>query len=138
MRNAATPEAAALEGRRAQRGSPDLVRQDWDVAKSEVMWDALNAKFRQNDGPRRLLLATAEMGMPYGETALVSVLPSGNDERIITDKRHLEMLSGGRGRACTATRTSQTPSVASVPRVSELPKRHSAKESVHHLGTSSG
>jgi predicted NAD-dependent protein-ADP-ribosyltransferase YbiA (DUF1768 family) len=74
VRNAPTPEAAALEGRRAQRGSPDLVRQDWDVAKSEVMWDALNAKFRQNDGPRRLLLATAEMGMPYGETSLVSVV----------------------------------------------------------------
>jgi hypothetical protein len=73
VRNAPTPEAAALEGRRAQRGSPELVRQDWDVAKSEVMWDALNAKFRQNGGPRRLLLATAEMGMPYGETSLVSV-----------------------------------------------------------------
>ena len=39
------------------------------------MWEALNAKFRQNAGPKALLLATAEMGQPYGSTALAESAP---------------------------------------------------------------
>ena len=35
------------------------VRPDWDAAKLGVMRVALAAKFRQHEGPRAMLLATA-------------------------------------------------------------------------------
>lgn len=35
------------------------VRPDWDAAKLGVMSAALSAKFRQHEGPRAMLLATA-------------------------------------------------------------------------------
>eukprot|EP00854_Cymbomonas_tetramitiformis_P008027 gene8027-9538_t len=62
VRTAATPEEAAWRGRRAMNKSPQFVNPAWAEQKFEVMYRALEAKFRQHPGPRRLLLETSRMG----------------------------------------------------------------------------
>lgn len=57
--HADSPEKAARIGRTAQRERPNLVRPDWDTTKSNVMLEALRAKFNTHTGPRELLLSTA-------------------------------------------------------------------------------
>ncbi|GBF98837.1 riboflavin biosynthesis chloroplastic [Raphidocelis subcapitata] len=59
IKAAPSPEEAARIGRRAERGSPELVRPDWPQSKRAAMTCALRAKYTQHAGPRRMLLSTA-------------------------------------------------------------------------------
>lgn len=66
---APSPEAAALLGRRTDRGRPELLREDWGRSKIAAMHAALRAKFAAHEGPRKLLLSTAQNGATIVETA---------------------------------------------------------------------
>ena len=66
---AESPEAAAKLGRRHERTRPDLLREDWGESKVAVMHAALRAKFAAHDGPRKMLLETAQSGALIEETA---------------------------------------------------------------------
>mmetsp|Transcript_2218 Transcript_2218/g.7942 ORF Transcript_2218/g.7942 Transcript_2218/m.7942 type:complete len:720 (+) Transcript_2218:195-2354(+) len=59
IRCAASPEEAAKLGRTAEKMSPELVVPEWTTKKLEVMRMAVQAKFSQHSGPRKLLLSTA-------------------------------------------------------------------------------
>lgn len=66
---APSPEAAAALGRRTDRGRPELLREDWGRSKIAAMHAALRAKFAAHEGPRKLLVSTAQNGATIVETA---------------------------------------------------------------------
>eukprot|EP00850_Spirogloea_muscicola_P000564 SM000002S05644 [mRNA] locus=s2:1316738:1320337:- [translate_table: standard] len=58
IHGASSPEEAARIGRALERSHRHLVRPDWEQAKLEVMYAALQCKFRMHLGLHYLLLAT--------------------------------------------------------------------------------
>ena len=64
---ARSPEEAARIGRRAERERPELMVADWQSRKVEAMKQALLAKYTTHEGPRRMLMASAECAV--GECA---------------------------------------------------------------------
>src|SRR5205085_1950407 len=56
IRKAKNPSEAALMGR--DRDRP--LRPDWEQVKDDIMRDAVRAKFKQNDGIRKILLDTGD------------------------------------------------------------------------------
>lgn len=75
--SAPSPEEAARLGRRAERERPELIRPDWSDVKGCVMLEALRAKFRAHEGPRKMLLSTA--GGKWGEFGAELVENSPHD-----------------------------------------------------------
>ncbi|XP_039118669.1 riboflavin biosynthesis protein PYRR, chloroplastic isoform X6 [Dioscorea cayenensis subsp. rotundata] len=56
---AKSPEEAARLGRKLQRQHPEMVREDWDTVKIDVMYSALKCKFSTYSNLKSLLCSTA-------------------------------------------------------------------------------
>lgn len=56
---AKSPEEAARLGRKLQRQHPEMVREDWDSVKIDVMYSALKCKFSTYPNLKSLLCSTA-------------------------------------------------------------------------------
>ncbi|GAQ81151.1 riboflavin biosynthesis protein RibD [Klebsormidium nitens] len=61
IREARSSEEAARIGRALERLRPELVRQDWDTAKVEVMYGALCRKFQMHSELSNLLVSTGDL-----------------------------------------------------------------------------
>ncbi|XP_057519414.1 riboflavin biosynthesis protein PYRR, chloroplastic-like [Amaranthus tricolor] len=58
IKSSNSPEKAAIIGRKLQKQRPDLVRDDWESAKADVMYRALKCKFSTYPHLKSILLST--------------------------------------------------------------------------------